>query len=451
MKLVTLRNGRPIVMLDAQRDPRHPPLVGTAPEEQREIGDGPELFTARGYRQTSKTAFAGGKANGAGIRVRNAGMSALAASFDGKPFISGHDWEDVRARGGTIKDARIEEIDDGAELAILYDIEAVTAWAKEGFANGMIDRFSFGIDLAAGAEIICTAHGAPIWSVEGCLCLPGQTVTVASKDPDHPPLVGVAEWEYENAVGHELSAVNVPAVEGTGILSLGDRDEFVEQIAQLVGRRPGVSSRSVAVPVAIVTPAAPIDVATIAATLGLDPGASLDDLRAIVAERDRNRTRIAELERDATRTHAEHELGRLAASHQVPGDVLAHLLSAAGDRGREAFDRELELVRRTALERVPVRARLQSDASPAMRPGAGHPYFGDDVDRNNAFDEIASTDPQTHIEVLRMARLAEVTPEEMRKHGSHWVFVPNLQELINNSTEEPSAVMKVQASVGVGK
>lgn len=490
-----LRDDRPIVVFDTandvvnhptKRDPDHPPLVAGDPGQQREIGDGPQQYTVRGYRQTSKAAFAGGKANGRGVRVRNAGMRALARTFKGQPFISGHDWEDVRARGGTIKDARIEEIDDGAELAILYDIEAVTAWAKEGFANGMIDRFSFGIDLAAGAEIICTAHGAPVWSMDDCMCFPGEMVSIASKDePDHPPLVGVAEWEYENAVGHELSGVNVPAVDGTGVLNSAARSAPILMSAQSEARQVALlatlagrvhprlaalaaeggyspkTSRRTMTPCSTSDRSKPMDRALICKMLGLAANATDEEIAAKLSANASSTAQVAALqqqlaentERERARTaeldaaHIESEITRLTAAYEISEKTLANLRAAAKDPidpkkiDRKSFDATVVIVEAAAPKRSTGRPALQSDAAAAVTAGAGSPndaVFGDAPD---AFEQN-----KTNQELPKLMRFAKLSIAQVREHGAReFNVVPNLQELINNSTEEPSAVMKVQA------
>jgi hypothetical protein len=205
-----LRNSSPMVIAEAAAG-----IAVVAAEDNS--------FQALGYRQTVKPAAQGGKANANGFRFRNGGIRALARTFRGKPFLTAHDRGDVRARGGTINDAFASEMPGDLEMAIYFDITAQSAWAIEGLKNGTIDRFSFGV-MPSG-EAMCTVHGVPVWSTDECWCWPGETVL------DSKGAEVTAEWEHEAGVGMELSAVNVPAVDGTGIVdNRADRPslQFVE-------------------------------------------------------------------------------------------------------------------------------------------------------------------------------------------------------------------------------
>jgi hypothetical protein len=64
----------------------------------------PTEYSILGYRQTEQPAAKGGKANENGFRFRHKAMRAIARSARGQPFITGHNWGDVRARGGTMID-----------------------------------------------------------------------------------------------------------------------------------------------------------------------------------------------------------------------------------------------------------------------------------------------------------------------------------------------------------
>jgi hypothetical protein len=59
-------------------------------------------YSIMGYRQTEKPASQGGRANENGFRFRHKALRAIARTARNQPFITGHNWGDVRARGGTI-------------------------------------------------------------------------------------------------------------------------------------------------------------------------------------------------------------------------------------------------------------------------------------------------------------------------------------------------------------
>jgi hypothetical protein len=381
-------------------------------------------------------------------------MRALARSFRGKAFIGGHDWGDPKARGGDIVDAYAEEIENDTEIAIFYDIVAKAPWAIEGLANGTIDRFSLGVDPKG--EITCTVHDVPVWSTDDCWCWPGQTVEDGL----------VAEWEFEDGEGLELSAVNVPAVEGTGIVEASaDADAgSYAALAALCGResvrarnalgggskggaRVGGFRREPAPITMAVSNDSPrgalMDRALLCQKLGLPATATDEQILArsrenatAAAQAGVLQTQLAEVanreqqlaaERDAA--HVESEITRLRASRAV------------SDGRREApRDREVEPlgVRRVA------RARRELGAG-ARRLGDG--WRGDhgapgcsrtaSRRRTRASQSTSLEDGPDAFEANRtnpnlgkLMKLAGVTAEDVRKHGSRsFNVLPNLREL----------------------
>lgn len=428
------------------------------------------MFKALGYRQTKAPASKGGTANHNGFRVRNGGMRALGRSFRTKPFISGHIKGDARARGGTIRDSYTEELEASAELAIIYEIEAQAPWAIEGLANGTIDRFSFSI-LPSG-EITCTVHDVPVWSIDECFCWPGEPVMVGGASV-------VAEWEFEDADGVELSAVNVPAVEGTGVISavaasvlLADdprafmraRLAQASELAELCGRNHPAIARLAAGGDPVggfaarrpqTTMAAqhdrsqPMDRAVICQQLGLPVTATDDEIRQRIAAlgTDAAQTGVlrAQLEQSATEreaernaAHVEAGISTLRASHQVTDQVVAGLRAAAQPPGgRAAFDAALELVRGSApLLAAPgapaaaggVRTPLQSDARPAAAPADASLEDGPDAFEAN----------RSNPNLGKLMKWAGVTVDHVRQHGSRqFTVVPNLRELADATAGRP--------------
>lgn len=152
-------------------------------------------FEARTYiqRETPNRNF---------VRFKPSILKRLARSFVGVPFLRDHDKRSLTARGGTIVASELVQDTDGD--AFHQTIRVVKPWAAEGLLDGTIDRFSIG--AAPTGDIICSAHKTPIFTK--CFCFPGDKVG----DSDER-----VEFVITAAEGVETSAVNVPAVVGTGI------------------------------------------------------------------------------------------------------------------------------------------------------------------------------------------------------------------------------------------
>jgi len=430
---------------------RHISLEDTASDE-------PKVFTAIGFRQTAEPACRGGKPNANFFRFRHKRMRAIARTFRGQPFITGHDWGDARARGGTLIDAWAEPPPDALdELAFYAKVKATADWAIRGLGDGTIDRFSIGA-LGIG-EITCTVHGTPVWTE--CWCWPGYLAEA-----------GLVEWEYEDAKGVEWSAVNVPAVDGTMIL---DEDELealsddvpleaeLEQLRLVCGRAwdPGAIAALVAtvggapkggfprtVPAITMSPCptAPaqgsnqMDRALLCKTLGLPATATDEEILAHIAQQGTNaaqapvlQAQLAELAADRDRVaasaHVESEITRLRASRQVGDQVVTTLrATASGPGGRAAFDTSLKLVEASAPPALVAgaaphqRVALQSDARPALAPGA--------VDAGEEPDAYEQNKGNPHLS--RFMKRCGLTAEQVRKHGTATVnVVPELAKLVD--------------------
>lgn len=432
-------------------------------------------FLALGYQQTDLPASKGGLVlNSKGFRFRPRGMRALARTFRGNPFITAHDWGDVRARGGTIADAYTEEIeqltDAPTATGIYYEINATADWAIEGLENGTIDRFSLGV--VPQGEVMCTAHDVPVWT-GGCWCFPGEAVVIYEENAKGEKVERdvVAEWEYAGGIGVELSCVNVAAVDGTHIIDTTSDDEeegdedieaFARDLALLCGRsRPRAPSRTRAAGLAAVaaagaapaggfTPAAAapnmtespptgehqMDRIALCRRLNLPSTASDDEInarldQAVEAEAARGtdleaaRTREAALAKQVLDQHVEAELARLTRDRQVQPADLRELRATATASGRAAFDKELGYVERNAPRTAPPvgapRAALQSDA-PALAAPAAESDVADGVDAYEQHKDNAA--------LPKLMRACKITADNIRKHGPKAItVVPDLAEL----------------------
>lgn len=137
------------------------------------------------------------------IRVAPKALNAMNKSFKGVPFLRDHDQRSLDARGGTVIESRLEKTDEGAEL--IQVLHLVKPWAVEGVLDGTIDRFSIGFHPTG--PVTCSVHKTPVF--RDCSCFPGEK---AGKDAE-----GRVEFVVTAADGVEVSAVNVPAVLGTGV------------------------------------------------------------------------------------------------------------------------------------------------------------------------------------------------------------------------------------------
>lgn len=463
MPRILLRNGaRPIVFAELGEFSGN--VAGAVRAEQAAADLATTAFRALGYRQTLLPAAKGGKVlNSHGWRFRNGGMRALARSFKGKAFIGGHEWGDPRLRGGDIVSAYAEEIESDTEIAIFYDIIAKAPWAIEGLANGTIDRFSLGVQPEG--EITCTVHDVPVWSTDDCWCWPGQVVEDGM----------IAEWEFEDGEGLELSAVNVPAVDGTGIVSASAEVDGVaayRALAALCGRESRRASidlfgrpkggaqqggfRRERPPITMAeTNDRPrsnlMDRALLCKQLGLPATATDEEILAKIganataaAQTSVLQTQLADVsnreqqlaqERDAA--HVEAEIARLRASHVVSDEVVASLRTSA-KTSRAAFDASLGLVEKSAPKlaagsgttaaagSTTERTTLQSDTPAAANPGVAADSLEDGPD---AF-EANRTNPH----LGKLMKQAGVTADQVRKHGSRTFNVlPNLRELADET------------------
>ena len=135
------------------------------------------------------------------LRFRDEDLQRLAESFTGQPFLRNHDTEDIASRDGTIVASRL----NGNE--IVQTVRVTSQRGMEDYLQGRIDRFSIGWYYSS---IHCSICGSE-WL--DCNHWPGRTYQ------DEDGHRHVCELVFPNATGKETSAVNVPAVRGTRVLS----------------------------------------------------------------------------------------------------------------------------------------------------------------------------------------------------------------------------------------
>jgi len=133
------------------------------------------------------------------VRFPDEDLTSFAESFVGQPFLRDHNDYEIEARGGITLASRMEGALMVQEilLTVPRDIEALV--------NGQIDRFSIAWQPT---HPTCTVCGQA-WLSTRCEHWPGKTYDGQ-----------LCELLFKNPRGKETSAVNTPAVAGTGIRSL---------------------------------------------------------------------------------------------------------------------------------------------------------------------------------------------------------------------------------------
>ncbi len=128
-------------------------------------------------------------------RFKPEDMLGFAQSFEGTPFLRNHDTRDIGARDGTVVASWL------MGHQIHQTVRLTTERGMRDFLEGVIDRFSIGWYFEGVECGICGGD----WM--GCNHWPGQKYEGQ-----------VCELIFIGPRGKETSAVNAPAVQGTGVL-----------------------------------------------------------------------------------------------------------------------------------------------------------------------------------------------------------------------------------------
>ena len=159
-------------------------------------------------------------------------LPAFCASFEGKPFLRDHDIDEIGSREGTI----LQSIMDSNGVFV-QDIRLTTRTGMTAYIEGQMDRFSIGWDYDdVMCSICCCSYFDP-----SCMHVPGRTYqTLAGQQ--------TCNLVFINPVGRETSAVNTPAVDGTGIIAAlelkheiqiaGKSASVIEQLSTPKGLEP---------------------------------------------------------------------------------------------------------------------------------------------------------------------------------------------------------------------
>lgn len=154
------------------------------------------------------------------LRFNDDDLPRLAESFVGQPFLRNHATHDIGSRDGTITASRMHGKD------IVQTITLTTERGMLDFLQGRMDRFSIGWYYDA---VTCSVCGHDFME---CTHWPGRRY----ETEDGSRLQ--CEAIFTNPTGKECSAVNVPAVRGTRVLSLdGNELHLSEEMASLCERK----------------------------------------------------------------------------------------------------------------------------------------------------------------------------------------------------------------------
>jgi len=177
------------------------------------------------------------------VRVRRGDLAAFAASFAGLPFLRNHDESDIGAREGIVLVSAVEErphpADGQLTPALRQRLRITTERGRQALREGQIDRFSVALDVAGWECSICGAD----WLA--CSHWPGRRYDVNGQQ-------ALCEIVAVQPRGREVSAVNVPAVDGTGLLqALCACKEHLQKEAEMSEEVRGAGGEAaVAVPTA---------------------------------------------------------------------------------------------------------------------------------------------------------------------------------------------------------
>lgn len=248
----------------------------------------PLRFTATTYIQRDEP-------NRNFVRFKRGALARIAKSGKGSPFLANHDQGDVRSRGGTVLSSKLERHEDGS-ASFVQEIEAVKPWAIEGVLDGTIDRFSIGW---AGVGEVRYSHNGE--SVDEDVERNGWPSYWPGDKLEDGTIV---EWVFDDAELIEVSAVNVPAVTGTGIRATHTilREAMSLALNNRAAARTGDHM---------------ID--KVKAQLGLSASATEAEVLEALAARDRERNRLqAEHDTLAARNQqSEARLAELAAEQEA--------------------------------------------------------------------------------------------------------------------------------------
>lgn len=254
------------------------------------------------------------------LRLAADKLADRAGSWKGQPFLTDHNTYSMTAAKGTILSSKM--VEESAKVSALEQVlHVVKPEAVIGFLDGTYRKFSIG--WFALGPVMCSVHGADVRSSDSCGCWPGDTVMLDGK-------ARIAEYEFSDYEGKEVSAVVVPAVRDTSVSDI--RAALAAELS-LPTSRPR-KERTMAM-------------SKLAAALALSALSESDEDRAVTAVTAlRERAAAAELEAGTLRTENTRLTAELAAqvalAKVASGIALDGMLAAAYAAGKLVHGKDAE-------------------------------------------------------------------------------------------------------------
>ncbi len=164
------------------------------------------------------------------VRFKKGRLRSIAKSGAGTPFLKDHQQGSLDARGGVVTASRAVKNAAG-ETEFLQTITLTEEWAVLGVLTGKIDRFSIG--FIPKGPVTFRHNGKEIGD--------GFPEHFPGDELEDGTLV---EWVFADAELIESSAVNVPAVTGTGIGSVSELESQISFRAALAAHFGGFSPQT---------------------------------------------------------------------------------------------------------------------------------------------------------------------------------------------------------------
>ncbi len=306
-------------------------------------------------------------------------LRSTATTFNGMPVLVNHDHRNVMNRIGTIVSSRAVRNDAG-EVEFHQQLSIAKSWAIEGFLDGTLDRFSIGWH---GGTVTCSVHNGPFFGKDACPCWPGDQVNGK-----------VVEAVWSGSTGIEVSAVNVPAVVGTGV-------EQIRAALSLAHEHGDKPTRSNAMD-------------EIKKQLGLPETATEAEVLAAIAA---NKVKLAAAEETAQRVAAEAAATTFATQLEAAyaDGRLTVTRDAQGNRIESELEKQLKALHAVAAPQ----ALSMLSALPKRHPNGGGLQSHKPGAGNVPTPNLATFAGEDNPHLASCAAQMGVTLEQVRQFGPH--------------------------------
>jgi hypothetical protein len=331
------------------------------------------------------------------VRFKPGVLRSLAPSFAGQPVLRNHDQHDTVSRAGRILSSVLEDRpgEDGVKQ-IRMELELTAPWAVEDALRGHVDRFSIG--WHSEGNTVCSICDEPMtvfwgWCFGSCDHEVGEAYDGK-----------ICQLEYTDAVGVEVSSVNVPAVVGTEV------DDVRAQLsAARAGRAPVLGRQEILMkptflPALLAALALPATAGEDEALAGAEQlRTELEGARAALGDAQGQlaavQGQLGELQKTANETRKATLLKRgLDEGRWVPNSKSAAHAQKLADKGNlDGLEAWLEDLPAGGAAPTQTGLRLQSAGGDATPEGGAITEL---TDRQKKFCEQTGTDPAAYLKTL---------------------------------------------------